>query len=116
MNENQKYVNPSTYRGMASAEILLPGSSFMSWGWCSSKAILGLKIALLPFPQKVKQVAIELDNSELKLSQSLRFLPMKGKGREQSQCCIYLQSKQIKKGSLLLKQVMWLVAPDGRIL
>lgn len=32
VKENQKYVNPSTYRGMALAKILLPGSSFMSWG------------------------------------------------------------------------------------
>lgn len=46
------------------AEILLPGSLFMSWGLCSSKAILGLKIALLPLPQKAEEIVIEL---ELKL-------------------------------------------------
>jgi len=80
VNESQKYVNRCTCRGMGSAEILLPGSSFVSWGWCSSKAILGLRIALLPFPQKAEQIAIELDNSELELSQSVSSIIGRAKG------------------------------------
>lgn len=80
----------------------------MSWGLCSSKAILGLKIALLPFPQKAEEIGTELGQFRAKAFSVGVFYRWKGKGREQSQCYIYLQSKQV-----LLKQVMWLIAPGG---
>lgn len=103
VNENQRY---ESFLCMTLAEIMLPGSSFVSWGLCSSKAILGLKILsesrvdcywVRQF--RVKALNLCVPSLERQREGAKPVLP------------VYLQSKQI-----LLKQVKRLKTSGGWVL